>query len=128
MAFRPKKKKYEIPDTMTVPGGASELPPMPQAPVPGEFPGSTVQSIAPPLAPLPQYNPHPPAPTQQAPTAPAAAPAPMVPAKQPQVWTVSDIPTETTQVIYNPATGETLDIISGIVRILNIFEEIKVEE
>jgi hypothetical protein len=45
-----------------------------------------------------------------------------------QVWTINEIPTETQPVIYNQETGETLDILGALARILNTFEELNEEE
>lgn len=39
-----------------------------------------------------------------------------------EVWSVQKIATQTESVIYNSETGETLDVLSALVRILNILE------
>lgn len=41
------------------------------------------------------------------------------------LWTVREVPTSTEQIIYNEDTGESLDILSALVRILNDLEDLE---
>ena len=55
---------------------------------------------------------------------------PSVPSKkavEDKVWVITEVPTETQAVIHNSKTGETLDVLGGITKILNVLEEIEEE-
>lgn len=100
MTFRPKKKAATKPAASKLAKANDEIQP-------------TVQQ-QPPIVPASQYVPEQQIPQQQV-------------QEEMQVWTVTDVPTETATVIYNQKTGETLDILGALVRILNTFEELAQE-
>lgn len=55
---------------------------------------------------------------------------PSVPSKkvvEDKVWVVTEVPTDTQAVIHNSKTGETLDILGALTKILNVLEEIEEE-
>ena len=55
---------------------------------------------------------------------------PSVPSKkavEDKTWIVTEVPTETQAVIHNSRTGESLDVLGGITKILNVLEEIEEE-
>lgn len=114
MAFRPKAKTAPVPAAVEpVPTGVSSVPPLTPRVEPVE-----------PIAPQPVAIAQPvPLPVMQQPV------APVIPqqVEQPQVWTVTEVPTETQRVISNNNTGETLEVDEALCRILNLFEEIKEE-
>ena len=111
MAFRPKQKAAE-------PAKSSALPPLP--PVikgRGRPPKETQTEDDESQYDESQYE------EEQTPTTKSELPSTKSSEEDKQVWTVSEIATETQPVIYNKITGETLDILGALVRILNIFEE-----